>query len=220
MSYNPVILVSSCQRDMDRGFHRAIEETWGKDPAIPFFFLVGNTFLEPPRPLFRRPNTIALPVPDDYKSLPLKTREGHRWALRQGYDFVFQAFTDTYCFTRRMEATGWARTDYMGHFRGEEVPQLGKVNPGCYACGGSGYWMSPFFSERLIEEEPDHWAEDLWVGRVAAKHGVKGTQDYRFHSGGGYKETALTVHLSRGTDNYQAQWMYDTHETARRRGEL
>lgn len=219
--YNPIILVGSCLPHSYRGFHDAIRETWGKDPAMPYKFLVGSTLLAPAREAFRQPDTIVLPCPDDKDHLAQKALEGIRWARKAGHDFVFVCWNDTYCFTRRMEGTNWARLDYTGHFRGEDtVPQQGKVNPGCYASGGSGYWVSPFFSDRLLNERTDHWADDVWMGKMSAKHGVLGTQDYRYFSAGGYKPEALTIHLSKGTGNYDPRWMHLTEETARKRGEL
>lgn len=218
--YNPIILVGSCLQHSYRGFHDAVRETWGKSPAITYKFLVGSTFMQPAKEAFGQPDTIVLPVPDGKEHLALKILEGIKWARKARHDFIFVAWNDTYCFTRRMEGTNWARLDYTGHFRGEEVEQMGKVALGCYASGGSGYWVSPYFSDRIVEEIPDHWADDVWMGRVAKKHGIQGTQDYRYFSKGSYKPEALTVHLSRGTGNYDPQWMRDTHEVARKRGEL
>jgi len=202
----PLIIVTSCQAYTDV-HHRAIRATWGRDAAIPYIFLVGGSEKR------LDGDVLTLPVPDDYKSLCFKTREGHRWAREQGHDFIFQAFADTYCFTHRMMRSGFERFDYVGHFRGEDhLPQLGSPALGCYASGGSGYWMSPRFTDRLIEEEPDHWAEDLWVGRVSRKHGIAGTQDYRYFSAGGYTDECLTSHLSRGTNKYDPSWMGETHK--------
>jgi hypothetical protein len=210
----PVIMISSCKRDQEKGYHDAIRSTWGRDAAIPFYFLMGAGAIS------RAADELVMDLPDDYNSLPFKTREGHRWASAKGYDYIFQAFTDTYCFTNRMLVSGFERFDYVGHFRGENVNQLSSVAFGCYPSGGSGYWLSPMATSLLVEEEPDHWAEDLWVGRVMKKYLISGTQDYRYFSAGGYTKECLTVHLSRGTDKYHPSWMEETHATALKRGEL
>jgi len=212
---SPVILIGSCEEYRTRGFHEAIRATWGRGSVIPYFFILGEGGHS------ERPDEVVLQgVGDDYKSIAFKTREGHRWARQQGHDFVFQAWADTYCFTKRMIRSGFENCDYVGHFRGETVHQLGKIALGCYASGGSGYWMSPRFTDLLIQEEPDHWAEDLWVGRVSKKFGIAGTQDYRYFSAGGYAPECLTIHLSRGTGRYDPAWMGDTYFHAMKRGEL
>lgn len=218
----PVILIGSCWQHMYAGFHDAIRETWGKDPAIPFFFVLGSAVDQGVKPLFMSKDTMIMPVPDDRDHLAHKALAAQRWARREGYDFVFQAWNDTYCFTRRMLASGFEKYDYSGHFRGEDhLPQLGKAVLGCYASGGSGYWLSPYAGQALCDGgRPDHWADDLWVGKVMKAAGIRGTQDYRYFSGGGYDPCALTVHLSRGSNNYQPAWMEQTHRLAQTRGEL
>lgn len=202
---NPIILISSCKRDRENGNQQAQRETCFADPRIPYRFILGKWNLAPDD------DELIFDVPDDYESLPLKTREGHRWARENGYDFIFQAFVDTYCSTKRLLASGFEKFDYVGHFRGEEVAAFAPVNPGCYASGGSGYWLCPEGSDFLIKEDPDHWAEDLWVGRVMGRHGIPGTQDYRYFSAGGHTPECVTSHLSTGTGSYNKQWMYDMH---------
>jgi hypothetical protein len=158
---------------------------------------------------------LVIDAKDDYNSLPYKTKEGHRWARENGYDFIFQAFTDTYCVTSRMLTSGFEKYDYVGHFW-REVPLLGKeMNPGCYASGGAGYWLSPRATDLLIQEEPDIWAEDMWVGRVMTKHNILGTQDPRYlvRSNKSPDPDVLTLHLSMGTDVYDPAWMYDAHRS-------
>jgi hypothetical protein len=205
---NPVILISSCKRDQEKGYHEVIRETWGKVPVIPFFFLLGDGATATSQ------DEVVLPVPDDYNSLPYKTREGHRWARKQGHDWVFQAFTDTYIDTNRLLNSGFEQREYSGHFRGETSVDGAEMPLSSYPSGGSGYWMSPRFTDLMLKEEPDHWAEDLWIGRVSKKHQVIGIQDTRYWSGGGQileSNNAITVHLSRGTDNYEKGWMTQQH---------
>lgn len=200
----PVILISSCARDKDGGYHDAIRNTWAHGSAIPYFFILGegnvSNWAE---------EVVMYGVPDDYKSLPYKTREGHRWAMQQGFDYIFQCFTDTYIRPERLLASGFEGHDYLGNFS-EPEPGFG-----AYASGGAGYWLSEKASKILCLSEIDHWAEDLWVGRVMGKHKVKASHDPRYWIRGGQshkKNDAITVHLSQGTDNYSPQWMHQQHK--------
>ena len=105
-----MILVGSCVMHMSRGYHDAIRATWGKDSAIPYFFVVGSSIDQGTRPMFMNPDTIVVPCPDGREDLALKALLGQKWARRQGFDFVFQAWNDTYCFTKRMLASGFERS--------------------------------------------------------------------------------------------------------------
>jgi hypothetical protein len=96
---NPVILISSCKRDQDRGYHQVIRETWAQGSPIPVFFILGEGS--------RSADELLLTVPDGYDSLPYKTREGHRWALQAGFDYIFQAFVDTYIDPYRLLASSF-----------------------------------------------------------------------------------------------------------------
>lgn len=214
MATKPVILVGSCESYRAMNYHEAVRSTWGSNSAIEFFFVLGRDGKA------ERPDEIVLDVDDRYEGISYKTREGHRWARQQGYGPIFQAWVDTYCFTHRMIKSGFEQFDYVGHFRGEKTPQLRYVALGCYASGGSGYWTSPRFSDLIVAEEPDHWAEDLWVGRVSKKFGIQGTQDYRYFSAGGYAPECLTIHLSRGTGNFDPKDLFATQYYAQKRGEL
>ena len=46
---------------------------------------------------------VALPVPDDYFHLVFKTKAMHKWALENGFDFVYKCDTDTYCRRRTLD---------------------------------------------------------------------------------------------------------------------
>lgn len=217
----PLILVGSCFQHMYAGYHDAIRETWGKECPFEYKFVLGASVAGGAQPLCMAPDTIVVQAPDDRDHLAHKALAAQRWARKAGHDYVLQVWNDTYVFGRRLAESGFQKWDYSGHFRGEAVPQFGKVALGCYASGGSGYWLSPYATDKLCQEDkPDHWADDLWVGRAMKKAGIQGTQDYRFFSAGGYEPCAVTIHLSRGSNNYDPSWMRMTHEYAKKRGEL
>lgn len=161
------------------------------------------------------PDEVRLTCPDDYLGLPYKTRESLRWALNEGYDFIFRAFTDTCIHVLRLKTCGFTRHDYFGCFPGgysEGADEQGYYD---YASGGPGYWLSRRAAEAVIAAEPDrsvrddYWAEDLWIGDVVGKAGFKGQHDERFFfKWCGFPVGAVSVHLSQGTDVYEPDWMY------------
>jgi len=211
---------------MYKGYHDAIRGTWVKECPIEYKFVLGSNVLGSNvigghRPLCLSSDTIIMDVPDDKDHLSHKILAAVKWAKKEKYGHILVVWNDTYVSHKRIMESGYEKWDYSGHFRGEECKQGEKVNLGCYASGGSGYWLSPYASDFVVQEDkPDHWADDLWVGRVMKKAGIRGTQDYRFFSSGGYDPTCVTVHLSRGSGIYTPVWMWQTHREATRRNEL
>jgi hypothetical protein len=75
---NVLLAVKSCQRDLDHGCHDIIRSTWGKDVhEANLRFFVGA--LQESEKISQ--GDVFLNVPDDYDSLPFKTREILRWSL-------------------------------------------------------------------------------------------------------------------------------------------
>src|SRR3990172_12833817 len=108
----PLIAVMSCGRDALNGCHRAIRCTWVTQVpnGIEYRIFVGRG----EQPL--EPDEVRLDVPDDYNGLVLKSQAIRRWALDQGYDFVFKADRDTYIAPVRLLKSGFEKHDYVGHF--------------------------------------------------------------------------------------------------------
>jgi len=178
------ISVKSCQRDRMDGRHRAIRETWGKNlpdgVTLKFFVGDGWTTLDA---LHR--DEINLVCPDDYHSLPFKTREICRDSRdTTNPDYLFLCDTDTYVDTKRMLESGFENFDYYGYFAnftGTTFPYTAVDRDGkpeyhthCHrwASGGFGYFLSREAMHAVSAEEPTSWAEDLWVGQVMAKCGM------------------------------------------------
>ncbi|VVB52939.1 Uncharacterised protein [uncultured archaeon] len=223
---NPIILVSSCKRDRENGCHEAQRNTSFSDSRISYRFVLGIGNSNPDS------DEIVLDVPDDYAGLPWKTREGHRWALNNGFDYIFQCFADTYCNTERLLASGFEKRDYTGSFVSldylpHDVPQFGATRPDQYASGGPGYWLSPRCSRLIVEAEVKHpeedsWmnrviaagAEDLWVGNVVSRAGIQGTHDNRYWSDGGQmlaSNDVIAMHIGKGPGKYSPEVFYEQH---------
>jgi hypothetical protein len=130
---------------------------------------------------------IGLDCPDDYISLPLKTKAMLTWFLEAGPSHMFLCDNDTFISSSRFANINYRDFDYAGTFslwpQGSQVGKTFRYNDGrnnihenCYswASGGYGYFVSKKAAEIIIETEPCSWAEDLSVGQALGPHIVSG----------------------------------------------
>jgi hypothetical protein len=103
------------------------------------------------------PNTVQLPVSDDYPNLPLKVQAMFAWAVKRGYDYVLKTDDDTLVKPHNLlKELG----DYVGHSN--------KIY-----CSGFGYTLSRRSAEAVAAATWDgDPAEDRWVGGVLAARGI------------------------------------------------
>ena len=119
-----------------------------------------------------------LGVPDDYLSLPLKTKALCGWALGHGYNRILKCDDDTYI---RVDRLWHMDDDYAGIVNlandtgcpGLGIPDFpeGTIKFS-YAKGGC-YWLSKR-SMSIIANSPSNgdWAEDRWVGQMLGEAGI------------------------------------------------
>jgi len=147
--------------------------TWMSAPydrqRVLCLFLVGDPNI--PAPVWGG-DTLWLPCPDDYPSLPQKTRAFCRWALNT-FDFghLFKCDDDTYAVLDRM-----LKYDHDGSaYTGRDI--------GGYASGGAGYYLTPQ-AARIVADQMTAatGAEDLLVGQHLARADIKLVADARFGS--------------------------------------
>lgn len=128
-----------------------------------------------------------LNVPDDYPSLPQKTRafclEAFRADELRGsrcWDYLFKCDDDTYIAADRfLAALPLLRGNYIG---AEYTPGWGRNTYGHpYASGGGGYFLSrkaaKIIAENMTEETG---CEDVLVGQHLHRAGIGLTMDNRF----------------------------------------
>jgi hypothetical protein len=213
---NPKILlaISSCERDCQNGYNQAVRDTWKRAViGADCFFFVGNGSL----PLVS--DEIRIPAPDGYLDLPYKTREIMRWALAHGYDFVFKCDTDTYVYPQDLLATGFEKYDYSGWFNAPlKIPNVVEGKYYAWASGGIGYWLSRKGMQLVVASDPNHWAEDLWVGQVLAQESVLAFHDPRYWN----DSSLISVHLNYGKQQQgdkrlkvSVKEMYEQHKGQR-----
>ena len=203
----PCILVSSCKRDVENGMNLAVRDTWATDSKLPYFFILGDGNKQ------RWADEVILNVPDDYLSLPFKTKHSIEWAVRCGFTHIFRAFTDTFIDTHRLLYD----SNYASH------PYIGNRSKDGFVHGGPGYWLGPKAIKILIDApiekskfENDKY-EDQWVGRVLALHGIHCRDDKNYSMGWSYgldeqdpleTNEIITVHLSgESSGQYDKDWM-------------
>jgi hypothetical protein len=178
MTPNALIAVISCEKYKNRV--EALRETWipiALDAGFDVQVFTGQ----------------RLGVPDDYASLPLKTKALCQWAFKEGYEHLLKIDDDTcvdvsnfHIVTSdyagiRIKANDYGSPDLANSF---DKPK--GTYPHHYASGGA-YWLSRR-SMKLVAEAPFNgdWAEDRWVGQTLAGAGIELDilPDYAFWSPG------------------------------------
>ena len=157
-----------------------------------------------------REDEIILPCPDGYFYVSMKTKENHRWALAQGYDYVFQACTDTFIDIPKLMRSGFEGKDYIG-------TRIGIQNE-WYAAGGCGCWHSKRACQIIVGSQPDDWAEDRWTGVLLQKNGVKFHHDARYAGGGKFPHSnndIITSHLCDTPRTYNNSEMHDAYRRSK-----
>lgn len=184
MPAKTLIAICTCNRPKYRERIRAMQETWMSlvAPGTDIRFFDGE----------------RLGVPDDYFSLPQKTKALCKYALQHGYDYLLKVDDDTYIHSDRLALPD---ADYAGIFIKANdcgFPPRFKDSPKGthkydYASGGA-YWLSRKAMQIVVETEIDDWAEDRWVGQTLGKHGIalKVLPDYLF-----FQEFSIEPYLRR-----------------------
>lgn len=207
-----LVAVKSCERDARNGFNQVMRDTWIKDVyGADVVFFMGQSTIVP------KNDEVQLDCPDDYMSLPHKTRAIINFALHRDYDFVFFCDTDTYVIPKRLFESGFESYDLTGLFNGRiGVPNATEGKYWAWISGGNGYWLSRR-AMRIIDscEPPTDWAEDRMIGQVLGPYFMRGDlkafshQDYGFHTDGNTWLTRITSHYcSQGLKRkFDVSWM-------------
>ncbi len=168
-----LICIISCHRYADR--RRQQGETWLKECNVDYKYFLGTGQCD-------EPDTICLPVADDYISLPAKVQAAVRWAKGCGYRQIFKTDDETYVRSERLAASQYdtraddtaRRADYVG-----KVEQDGTGAQWCN--GGPGYWLGSLaISAVAMAPEAGTGAEDKWVASVLAGRNITPQHDTRY----------------------------------------
>lgn len=169
------VVVKSCQRDRDLGFHDAIRFTWGKDLRALGVDLV---FVTAGINYTRASDEVNfVDCADDYAGLPEKTKRICNWAYLRRWGHIFLCDNDTLPCVDKLLALPFEDFDYAGGFKGGQA-EIGKQftytdyyikKPATlwpWASGGYGYFLSPKAQAAVAGSSLALWAEDMQVGQV------------------------------------------------------
>ncbi|RCS49124.1 hypothetical protein DTL42_11310 [Bremerella cremea] len=168
MQNTPLIIGAlSAQHYDDR--RQACRDTWASNlpKEVDLVFLVGDPQA---KSAYRVDDVLYCPCPDNYESLPQKTRWFCNWALASAsFDFLFKCDDDTYVAIDRLLSV-LPNRDYVGY------------DIGGYASGGAGYLLSrraaQVVSTRMHQLTG---AEDVLVQVALAAADIPFVADSRFH---------------------------------------
>lgn len=165
---NQRVLVAVITCDRDRPKNEAQRDTCFADihgADVRFFFGRG---------VAQNPDEVMLDVEDDYKNLPDKVSHMLKWALDQGYDYIFRMDSDVYVVMERLMANIPIGHDYCGRLRGPSG-----TYPAPYA-SGFAYWLSAKAALVRCSSTTEDIAEDRATGNILMQAGIKCKPDYRY----------------------------------------
>lgn len=157
-----LIAITSCHAYRERA--DSIRETWAaeaKDFADVRYFLGAGEA--------KRDDEVVLDCPDGYHYLSAKTQLIRKWALQNGYEYLWKIDDDCYLRPERLFADGLSTHDYVGRLRG---PSGNYSNP---YCSGFCYGLSKKSMELLMQvdwDPSDDFSEDRWTGNQLMKLGI------------------------------------------------
>jgi hypothetical protein len=107
-----------------------------------------------------------------------KTESLARFAIKNGYHYVFKCDDDTYVRTDKLLASGFEAHDYTG-FMGSHY-DFESGHPYEWAQGGAGYWLSHKAMLLVATGLTRIRAEDFAVGQLLALNGIAAHHDDRY----------------------------------------
>ena len=166
-----LIAAPTCQEQADR--HQACLRTWASTALCDVRFYTSEEMGVPPEACMCGTDELGLFVRLG-QNLSYRLREMCKWALAQGYDYMFKCDLDTYVWVDRLLASGFEQWDYYGFSQDWHVPT--------FASGGAGYWMSRRAMGVLASQAvADMALDDVWVGIMMHDAGIVLRHDARYH---------------------------------------
>lgn len=198
-----LVSISSCQQYEASGLNDPLRETWLADlPAgWDYRFFHG-------RGAAAKQDIVVLPVDDGLGGLTEKAKAKARWAVDNGYEFVFSCFPDTYAAVERLVACGFESCDYLGM-----VFQFPGGAPFCQ--GGPGYFLSRKSCEYIAGNTQSYLNDDTFIGDTLNRSDIKRVDTRHFANlGAGPLRSNLVVtsHLSTRGHAPTAEDMREEHK--------
>jgi hypothetical protein len=200
-----LIAISSCQAYEDQGLNDPLRKTWLPEAVklgmdYKFFHGRGAT---------PKDDVVLVNCDDGYWDLTSKTKLKIKWALDNGYDYVFMCFPDTYACSARLASCDFSRYDYFGC-----VHQHVGGSPYCQ--GGPGVFISRKACEVLNRTTSNYANEDCWCGDMlyGKPEIIRGhSADFGYCGPTPLKtNTMITNHLSTQPGGYVGTNMIAAHQ--------
>lgn len=212
---NVLIEIVSCKQD--RAKQSGPRETWIKEwgHLVDYKFLLGIGNED------EQPDEWIVPTLDNWDSKAAKIQASHRRALLAGYDYVFHISLDCYPIVPRLLCD-------VPFLRLNDCQYYGARSGGGDFLGEAGFWLGRKALDVTSTALPDPTIyDDQWIGGELAKAGIRYIDDRRYSAGDqngppfpydreGIWQTPegdkCSVHLGRGTGNFDPQWMVNCHD--------
>jgi len=183
-----LVALSSCQGFEDSGLNTPLRATWLPDAKAlgmdyKFFHGVGAAPKE---------DVVVLNVVDELYGLTEKLKGKCRWAIEQGYDYIFSCFPDTYVCPKKLIEVINTCPDYLGN-----VHQFPGSVP--FVQGGPGVILSRKSCEILSNDPSSYLNDDCWAADVLSKHRINAVHHPGFTAFGPgplRNNSSITNHLS------------------------
>ncbi len=199
MRDDPLIMIQSCAADRANGRQHASLDTWGAEwgHMVERRIILGDGNENP------KGSELILKCPDSYATIPHKIRAAAKWAVDEGFGWVFYCDTDTYVHVPRLLRSEWDRAQYVGYQCDGQI----------HASGGAGHWLGPEALTALASATPNEGYGDLWIGAVLAAKGIEITHDPRYCpcEPDPIPKNLITAHLGRTTNGFHPEWMHAFH---------
>lgn len=173
------ILVAITNCWMYRNRQDVIRRTWLQDKPVEVDvrFFLGRPFGSTLAAINdKREDEVFVNVDDGYPGLPAKTQQMCKYALENGYEWLFKTDDDVYLRLERLIDSDFAQ---LGQYVGRKRGPSGN-SPAPYASGFS-YWLirkaMKVIADAKLTDDP---AEDRWVGNTLLDAGIPCTPDYRY----------------------------------------
>jgi hypothetical protein len=219
-----LVAITSCQLYEDKGWNQPLRDTWLPELRkynwdYRFFHGRGST---PGKDI------VVVDARDDYHGSAEKANEKCKWALKEGYPYIFLCFPDTYVCVDRLAVCGFRDFDYYGKVAQRGIGRMLDYPLGTPYCeGGPGFFLSRKAMEIFIKEPIGFHNDDCCVGESLYKKVTMGNNDnflytivldplsgrYIHNVEGPLKtNTAITSHLSGRAGGFTGEAVYREHK--------
>jgi hypothetical protein len=194
-----LVAIMSYPLAAQNGMNQAQRDTWIPQLKYDYrFFMPGKA---------TKPDEIDTCAVDDYWAYWQNFRYACGWAYNHHYDFMFSCDRDTYVFPENFLSSRFDHHDYVGY------PMTYDKCHVTYGSLGAGCWFSRRALYVCSQSARLHEHSDASAGMALSGAGISLWHDpHYFIFRIPVVPGLISMHLSRGTFDYQKEWMYEIHK--------